>query len=65
MMSKEVIYQLDDLIREFKQEYEAFDEKGNGAAGTRARKKLSELATFCKETRAHIQEVKNTPKPTV
>lgn len=64
-MSNEVIYQLDDLVREFKQEYEAFIEKGNGAAGTRARKKLSEMAQFSKDTRAHIQEIKNNPNPTV
>lgn len=64
-MSKEAIYQLDDMVREFKHEYETFIEKGNGAAGTRARKKLSELATYCKETRALIQEIKNNPNPTV
>lgn len=33
--------------------------EGNKAAGTRARKALSEIAKLCKDRRAEIQNVKN------
>lgn len=37
-----------------------FVEKGNKAAGTRARKSLMEITKLCKERRKEIQEAKNT-----
>ena len=53
------IFELDDLVREFKLEFSSFKEKGNKSAGTRARKKLSELAKYCATVRKAIQEEKN------
>ena len=50
------IFELDDLVREFKLEFSSFKEKGNKSAGTRARKKLSELAKYCATVRKAIQE---------
>ena len=52
------IFELDDLVREFKLEFSSFKEKGNKSAGTRARKKLSELAKYCATVRKAIQEEK-------
>ena len=59
------IFELDDLVREFKLEFSSFKEKGNKSAGTRARKKLSALAKYCATVRKAIQEEKNNPAPTV
>ena len=59
------IFELDDLVREFKLEFSSVKEKGNKSAGTRARKKLSELAKYCATVRKAIQEEKNNPAPTV
>lgn len=42
-------------------EYEKF-ESGNKAAGTRARKSLSEIAKLCKLLRQEIQASKNSDK---
>ena len=58
------IFELDDLVREFKLEFSSFKEKGNKSS-TRARKKLSELAKYCATVRKAIQEEKNNPAPTV
>lgn len=43
-------------------DFEKFYNKGNGAAGTRVRKHLQELAKLCKEVRNHVTEVKNARK---
>lgn len=59
------LYDLDDIVRVFKLEYTNFIEKDNKSAGTRARKALSELATFSKDVRKSIQDKKNNPDPTV
>ena len=50
------------IIAHFEQyvsENDKFNEKGNKAAGTRARKALMEVAKLCKERRKEIQESKN------
>ena len=39
-----------------------FEEKGNKAAGTRARKALAELGKLIKARRKEIQEIKNAAK---
>lgn len=39
-------------------ESEKFEEKGNKAAGSRARKALSEMAKLCKARRMEIQAAK-------
>ena len=52
-----------DLVTEqyqaLKAEHEKFVEKGNGAAGTRARKAAMELSKLMKTLRTEIQEAKN------
>lgn len=47
------------LIEEYINENEKFAEKGNKAAGTRARKALMEVTKLCKDRRKEIQEAKN------
>jgi hypothetical protein len=46
------------LFETYNEENEKF-EKGNKAAGTRARKALSEIAKLCKDRRSEIQNQKN------
>jgi hypothetical protein len=46
------------LFETYSEENEKF-EKGNKAAGTRARKALSEIAKLCKDRRSEIQNQKN------
>lgn len=41
-----------------------FEEKGNKAAGTRARKALAEISKLIKERRKEIQDTKTTEKTT-
>lgn len=47
------------LFETYTKENEKFTEKGNKAAGTRARKALAEMTKVAKERRKEIQEVKN------
>lgn len=59
---------MSNTVEEMKAQFEAFlaenekHESGNGAAGTRARKALGEIAKMCKTRRAEIQEDKNSRK---
>ena len=47
------------LVEEYIENNEKFSDKGNKAAGTRARKALMEITKLCKERRKEIQEAKN------
>lgn len=47
------------LVEQYINENEKFAEKGNKAAGTRARKALMEITKLCKDRRKEIQEAKN------
>lgn len=47
------------LVEQFKEDYEKFLTIGNKAAGTRARKALSEISKLCKSMRLDIQQQKN------
>lgn len=47
------------LVTGLKDDFEKFYDKGNGAAGTRVRKGMQELAAFAKDTRTEVQEIKN------
>ena len=47
------------LVEQYINENEKFAEKGNKAAGTRARKALMDISKLCKERRKEIQEAKN------
>ena len=51
----------DQHIASLDAELEKF-ESGNKAAGTRARKALSEIAKLCKVLRQEIQDAKNSDK---
>lgn len=56
-MSK--IEQVKALISELEPDMEKFYDKGNKAAGTRARKTLQELKKLAQEVRLDIQDKKN------
>jgi len=43
-----------ELVSEFEVDYSKFNEKGNKAAGTRARKALQEIRNLSKEIRNEI-----------
>jgi hypothetical protein len=47
------------LVEQYIQDNEKFSDKGNKAAGTRARKALMEITKSCKDRRKEIQEAKN------
>lgn len=47
------------LMADLEEDMEKFYEKGNKAAGTRARKQLQELKKLAQDIRLHIQAVKN------
>lgn len=50
------------LVEEMESDFEKFYDKGVGAAGTRVRKALQELANLCKEGRKDVTETKNARK---
>jgi Tfp pilus assembly protein PilE len=56
------IEQVQSLISELEPDMEKFYEKGNKAAGTRARKTLQEIKKVSQEIRVEIQEWKNSGK---
>lgn len=58
----ERIEQVRSLISDLEPDMEKFYEKGNKAAGTRARKTLQELKKLAQEIRLEIQEYKNEGK---
>jgi len=49
---------LKSLVSEFEADYTKFSDKGNKAAGTRARKSLQELRNLAKEIRTEISTSK-------
>ena len=51
--------QILEQVEIYHSENQKFDEKGNKAAGTRARKALNEMSKLCKSRRKEIQEPKN------
>lgn len=51
--------ELNQLISELEPDMDKFYEKGNKAAGTRARKKLQEIKKLSQEIRLEIQDMKN------
>jgi uracil-DNA glycosylase len=53
------IQKINECNNIFQEEIEKFNEKGVGAAGTRARKALLDIAKLTKEIRKQIQEIKN------
>jgi hypothetical protein len=57
-MNTEKSMEMESLVENFKSEYEKFSEKGNKAAGTRARKHLQEIRNLAKELRDQISREK-------
>lgn len=53
------IEEVKNLMTELEEDMEKFYEKGNKAAGTRARKQLQELKKLSQEIRLEIQDMKN------
>ena len=51
--------ELVEKVKEYTENHEKFVTNGNKAAGTRARKALSEIAKLTKSQRKAIQDVKN------
>jgi len=51
--------QITDVVEETEEDLMKFYEKGNKAAGTRARKSLMKLKKLAHEVRQEIQEIKN------
>jgi hypothetical protein len=51
--------QLTDVLNDAEEDLMKFYEKGNKAAGTRARKSLMELKKLAHEIRQEIQDIKN------
>ncbi len=54
--------ELNQLVDELEVDIDKFYEKGNKAAGTRARKKLQEIKKLSQEIRLEIQDMKNSGK---
>jgi DNA-binding protein YbaB len=54
--------QMQELLKSMETDIEKFYVKGQSAAGTRLRKKLSELRTMAKAMRDEIQEIKKSRK---
>ncbi|MFL2644350.1 MAG: histone H1 [Dehalococcoidia bacterium] len=54
--------QIETQIDEYKENVSKFFDLGNNAAGTRARKALTEITKISKELRKKIQDAKNESK---
>jgi len=57
-MNTEKSTEMENLVENFKVEYDKFSEKGNKAAGTRARKHLQDIRNLAKELRDQISRDK-------
>ena len=53
------IEEVKNLMTELEEDMEKFYDKGNKAAGTRARKQLQDLKKLSQEIRIEIQDIKN------
>jgi len=56
------IDEVKNLMTELEEDLEKFYDKGNKAAGTRARKQLQDLKKLSQEIRLEIQDIKNQDK---
>jgi len=61
-MSKNKFSEFTKIVEAMENDFEKFYDKEVGAAGTRVRKHLQELAKLCKETRNDVTLVKNSRK---
>ena len=60
--SNKLYESMNNLWEDFQENHRSFSEKGNKAAGTRARKALAEIGKAVKSRRKEIQEAKNAAK---
>jgi uncharacterized protein YeeX (DUF496 family) len=61
-MSNNRFSDVQKIVEAMESDFEKFYDKEVGAAGTRVRKHLQELAKLCKELRNDVTVVKNTRK---
>jgi hypothetical protein len=57
-MEQNSLNKLKEFMSEFESDYARFTEKGNKAAGTRARKSLQEIRNLAKDIRTEISDSK-------
>jgi predicted nucleic acid-binding Zn-ribbon protein len=57
-MKENNLDKLKTLVSEFESDFSKFSEKGNKAAGTRARKALQEIRNLAKDIRSEISDAK-------
>ena len=57
-MEQNSLNKLKEFMSEFESDYARFSEKGNKAAGTRARKSLQEIRNLAKDIRTEISDSK-------
>lgn len=57
-MEQNSLNKLKEFMSEFESDYARFSEKGNKAAGTRARKALQEIRNLAKDIRTEISDSK-------
>jgi hypothetical protein len=57
-MEQNSLNKLKEFMSEFESDYARFTEKGNKAAGTRARKALQEIRNLAKDIRTEISDSK-------
>lgn len=58
----DLVIKLEAHVAELRKNAEAFYNKGNGAAGTRARKNALDIKNLASEIRKNVSETKNTGK---
>jgi len=57
-MEQTSLNKLKELVSGFESDFNKFSEKGNKAAGTRARKALQEIRNLAKDIRTEISDAK-------
>jgi hypothetical protein len=57
-MEQNSLDKLKTMVSEFEADFTKFSEKGNKAAGTRARKALQEIRNLAKDIRTEISDAK-------
>ncbi len=55
---EQLLNQLVEVIDSVREDAAKFEEKGNGAAGTRVRKAMQTIKTLAQEVRNHVSEAK-------
>jgi hypothetical protein len=55
---EQLLNQIVEVIDSIRQDAAKFEEKGNGAAGTRVRKAMQTIKTLAQDVRNHVSEAK-------